>query len=250
VNYSLTLKGGWAGCTPTCVSTIDTNDPSIISGSSLSIINWVGSVTINDVVITGATTNPNGVDAALYIDTSKSITLNRVQVIDNTAVGFDGAHLDNRDAPPGAPAPITINDSVFNGQYGSGLIAQSEGAIKARNLTANYNGWNDSVLEYGAYLDNWWGADINQPITLSGTNEFKGNFGTGLMIDSYGAVTLNNITAYANDDASNDSFGNGSGVVIQNNHGSTASNVKLTGTNRISSNQLDGLYISATATSA
>jgi hypothetical protein len=232
-NFSLTLKGGWSGISGSTVT--NPAIPSMFDGSSLSIMNWNAPITISDIVVTSVTTNPNDT-YALYVQTNKGgITLDRVQVIDNYTGHVGGAHLNTVGATLGHPAPVTVIDSSFNNNYYDGLYLQSDGAVNIHDLTADYNG--GSIMGNGAYIDNYW-DNPNQPVTLTGTNEFKDNAGDGLHINSYGAVTLNNITAFHN------SFGlNGNGLYIDNAHDSTPSNVVLTGTNQFMYSGVDGLFI-------
>jgi hypothetical protein len=234
-NFALTIQGGWTG-TGFGVNQLNPSE----FNASLSINNWLAPVTINDILVTGVSAPLQ--DASLYIRSTKNITLNRVQVVDNTASGIRGAILSTSDAPLGAPAAVTVNNSVFNHNPGDGLVIYADGAVKIKNLTANFNGTVDGIVDYGANIYNTY-DNPDQPVTLAGTNEFKGNLGTGLNISSSGAVTLNNITAYKNDDGSNGGGGDGYGVYIDNTNDSTASNVSLTGANRMDDNQLTGLEI-------
>ncbi len=235
--YALTIQGGWTGSG----KTIDQFNPSEFN-ASLSILNWLAPITINDILVTGATVNPNpGTNGALQVETTKSIILNRVQSSENNNLW--GAVLDNG-IGNSSISPIIINDSTFNGNSGDGLHVFSIGAITVRNVTANFNGIDDANLEYGAFLTNFgFGPDTNQPVTLNGTNEFKGNLGTGLFVSSYGIVTLNNITATGNDDGTDSVNNDAQGVLVD-----ASLSVKMTGTNLINYNQTNGLDISSDGT--
>jgi hypothetical protein len=233
---SLTIKGGWNGISGSTIT--NPNTPSLFDSSSVSIINWHAPVTISDIMVTGVIANPYE-PYALSVQTDKGgITLNRVQAINNYASSFaSGAHLDTSTAV--SLSPVTVTDSVFNSNYGGGLFIQSYGAIVIRNLIADYN---------GSPAHNGDGADIinefsntNQPITLTGTNEFKGNSGNGIGIESSGTVTLNNMTANLNNNGS----GTGFGAEIFNNFGSSPSNVVLKGTNLFTYNGQGGLFITS-----
>jgi hypothetical protein len=230
---SLAIKGGWNGISGSTIT--NAFDPSEFN-ASITIKNWHAPITISDIVVTGASVNPN--DAyALYVQTDKGgITLNRVQVRDNYLGHLGGAHLDTSAAALGKPAPVTVNDSVFNNNYRDGLHLTAGGPVNIRNLTADYNG--GVILSVGAYIDNWW-FNPNQSVTLTGVNGFKSNYGTGLRINTFGAVSLNNITATGN----NYGATTGYGVTIDNTHDSTPAIVKLTGTNLFNFNAQDGLYI-------
>lgn len=243
-NFALTIQGGWSG-TPGSTA-LDSAAPYSIFLGSLSIVNWHAAVTINDIQITTATTNPNTPvvnTAALYVQTDKGgITLNRVNIFNNITTGMKGAHLTTTGAPAGAPAPVTVNNSVFNNNFGSGLYIQADGAVKIKNVTSIYNGLNDANEEFGVYIDNWW-DNLDQPVTFSGNNNILNNYGPGLKIDSFGVITLNNMNVSYNNDFSNNDQGDAYGAYIDNYHGATASNIVLTGVNNFNFNQLDGLTI-------
>ncbi|MFN8412100.1 MAG: hypothetical protein U0Z26_06905 [Anaerolineales bacterium] len=231
--YALTLQGGWTGSG----KTVDQFNPSEFN-ASLTIQNWIGAVTLNDILITGATVNPNfgtSATSALIVETKQAITLNRVQVTDS-GPGLNGADLANYGA--GTLAPITVNDSQFNHNAGDGLRVLSDGTITIRNLTVNYNGQN-GVLDYGAFISNL-NANAGKGITFTGSSQFRGNLGSGTYLASWGAITLNNITAYANGDATNTSAENGTGILI----GGSAS-IKMTGTNVITYNLRNGLDLTS-----
>ncbi len=231
--YALTIQGGWTGSG----KITDPFNPSEFN-ASLNILDWLAPITINDILITGATVNPHlGDQPALLVETTKSITLNRVQVIDNSLAG---ALLDNG-LGNSIISPVIVNDSVFNGNDRDGLVVYSLGAITIRNLTANFNRTDGGLPDYGAFLTNIL-VDANQPVTLNGTNYFNGNLGTGLFVSSFGVVTLNNITATGNDDNTDD-VDDAKGVYIQN-----SLSVKLTGTNLFNYNQSNGLEIGSDGT--
>lgn len=239
--YALTIQGGWNGTMGSKVT--DPFDPSEFN-ASLSILDWTGAITLNDLLITGATVNPNtgtSGTSALLVESKQAITLNRVQVSDNAGT-LNGADLNNQTSS--TLAPIAVNESVFNNNNGSGLLVYSIGAITIRNLTANDNGADDgNNFEYGAFVTNWLAVDANKPVTLSGMNQFKGNLGSGLYITSFGAVSLNNITAYANDDITDGDGGDGSGVIV-----AASLSIKMSGNNLINYNQVNGLDLSSDGT--
>jgi hypothetical protein len=144
-----------------------------------------------------------------------SITLNRVAAINNDG---DGAFLYN--LYDGIAKPVTITTSSsddlsradFASNGGNGLTVQSHGAITIAHLNASDNGWGTSG-GYGAYLDNCKYDFIEGicntanavPVTLTGDNTFSWNqtgtinSGYGLLVNSKGAITLNNVIANDND---------------------------------------------------
>ncbi len=233
-NFSLAIMGGWSGI-PGSTST-DPTTPSTFSNASLSIINWHAPITISDILLTDVTTNPNH-PYALDVQTDKGgITLDHVQAIDNYNPGIGGALLDTSLATLNHPAPVTVNNSAFDDNYYIGLDIISDGAVNIHDLTADWNGLADDV--YGALIYNN-EDNPNEPVTFTGTNEFKNNYGSGLWIYSNGAVTLHNITAFANN------YGGsiGDGVAVYNEFGTMPSNVVLTGTNLFDYNAQNGLII-------
>jgi hypothetical protein len=254
-NYSLTLQGGWNGVSGSTL--LNTPDPySYFTNMSLSILNWKGAVTINNIIFN--TLPGEGTDnPTLNIQSTKAITLNNIHINGNEGsetspgsgiyIGGQGARLDTKAAPALSPAAITVTNSSFTNNYGTGLYIQADGAVTLKTVVAVNNGGDPALNDYGVYIENWISSNnLNQPVTISGSNQFVGNKGTGLAIHSSGAVTLNNITAYGNIDPDDNGSGAGNdgyGLLIVNNHDASASNVKMTGTNLFNGNQVNGLNI-------
>jgi hypothetical protein len=233
---NLTLKGGWNGCNPTCVGTIDTTNPSEFNGS-LSIVNWAANVTLSDILVTGADTNPNGAVylgvevPALYVQTSGNITLTRVESSENQggADEMSGAFLN----PTGAGV-VTVTESRFNNNDNHGLIIYSiisANSVTLKNVTANENDSADGVL-----IANNWGI-IAKPVAVTNSS-FNQNGLNGLSVLSRGAVTLANISAALNGE---------SGVTINNCDGIPTcfgiGPVKVNGFNNFSDNSGTGLFV-------
>jgi len=109
---------------------------------------------------------------------------------------------------------------------------ESKGAITVAGLQAT-----GSLFNSGVQLDNTpSGPGSPQNVTVNGSNRFDNNLGDGLEIDSYGAVTLNSITA----------VGNGlTGVTVRNHTGSAPKPVVLKGSSTFTSNTGWGLSISS-----
>ena len=97
--------------------------------------------------------------------------------------------------------------NVFNDNGGRGLEIVSQGAIMVNNVTAIWNGFAGDLE--GVYLHNNYDAAKPQVITLTGYNYFLHNAYDGLGIKSYGAITMNNITAADNGNDVNNDFGTG-----------------------------------------
>jgi hypothetical protein len=132
-----------------------------------------------------------------------------------------GALLDNR--YDNAVGGITIKgfaNTSFNGE--KGLEISSTGAVTLANIVSNGN------AAAGVVIAN--DSDPAKPanVTITGTNLFNGNVGTGLEITSFGTVLLNNLTA--NDNT------NGGGANVDNSGGSIVKSVTLNGNNMFNNN--------------
>lgn len=181
----LDIRGGWNGdALGTISSTTTFNVP-------LEIINWTGNITINDLVITGASGTGLTVDIA---------------------------------------GDVVLGDLDVTGNDGSGLYINSGGVVTATNISANDNGL-VSLSGAGAEI---YGSEFN----LSGTNEFSGNYESGLFVSTSGDIAIDNLTA--ND---NGVFGNAFGAELY----SASGDVDLLGTNQFIDNNNSGLYIQALA---
>ncbi len=145
-----------------------------------------------------------------------------------TGNGGDGANLDNTSSTT-AQGIVLSGTNVFGDNGGDGLEALSKGPITANNLIANMNGGN------GVLLDNQ-SAATAQPVKVTGTNEFKYNDDIGLVINTLGLVTLNNLDANENGD---------SGAEIANQSSPTNQAVTMTGVNNFISNGDYGLSVSS-----
>ncbi len=208
-NYSLTLQGGWDG-----TSTIGSN----ISGSSVfsvpvSIVNWGGPVTINQIVIDG--TNSTG----LEIETSGDIALDEVSSINNSGNGAELTSL-------GSVTLTGVN--IFDDNDDVGLYISAADDIDAENLSADGNG-SGGIAGNGAELYSTSGS-----VTLSGINTFEDNFDAGLYVEATGDVDVENVTASGN---------GGSGAELA----SSAGGVNLIGTLVFEDNTLTGLFVDAFA---
>ncbi|HUH97029.1 MAG TPA: hypothetical protein VLZ89_06710 [Anaerolineales bacterium] len=277
VNFSLTLKGGWNGClsTPpyTCTNSIDTSSPSVFD-MPISITGWNNNVTLSDITIDGATaTGP-----ALTITTTKNITLTRVTSKNNTtgtsssdgsAGTQGGAYLDNclfNGTKCQGSGNVVVSTGAFDTNIGGdGLYVESGGTIAASNVDASGNTGvcvpldpNGDCTGFGATFDN---QHASKPKTLSLTEAddtfaFNNNYSDGLHIYSIGAVTLNNITANDNGTAAGSiplgTDGNpldGVGAVLQNSFtgATSASTLKISGTNQFNDNYSSGLSATSSA---
>jgi hypothetical protein len=187
-NYSLTIKGGWTGAG----TTIDQTSPSEFD-EGFSIINWVGNITISDILIDGADIVSASDQAALNVDTNGSIVLNRVQSNNNTNSGAQdtfGANLDN----DGGTGNVTVTNSSFGNNDGRGITIYSKGSITLKNVMVYDNG--NASLRYGAFLVNNTAA-TPKPVSVTNST-FSNNGDTGLYIASDGTVTLSYVNASLN----------------------------------------------------
>jgi hypothetical protein len=170
------------------------------------------------------------------------ITLPDLESRDN---GGDGLSLSNIDAPANATADISIGtgkagwcNALSGNDYG--LRLYSRGAITLNNMCVSENGI-DASDGYGAWIDNTASGWVT-PVVLKGTNSFAGNYSGGLVIQSYGAISANNLTANENI--------NGGGAVLNNiitphSYVIPPQKVSLTGSSQFSWNMGTGLNISS-----
>ncbi|MBL8099559.1 MAG: hypothetical protein JNK81_10270, partial [Anaerolineales bacterium] len=213
-NFSLTLQGGWNG----------TFGSTTIIGTStfsraITITNWNGAITINDIIVDTATGD------GLTVTTTGNIVLKNVQSNNNTG---RGATLDNSTGS----GDITITNSKFNNNGGAaGLTVISKGTITIKDLTANDN------TNYGVNLDND-SATTAKTVSLSGNNTFNTNGSVGLFISSVGAITVNNVSA--NNNSTGTDLNN---ALLINGLVPATAGVTLTGTNIFNDNTNAGINI-------
>jgi hypothetical protein len=261
-NFNLTIKGGWVGSG----TGIDITSPSVFNGATLEIKNWIGDITLSDIVFTNIVGETS---TALSVQTAGKITLTRVEVVDNAG---SGVSLDNA---AGTKDVIVAASTFEENDGGDGLSVISQGLVTLNNIDASFNGGSGTSINnvsvtlkgitllgvnvfsenqsngleiissgqitagnlinnansgYGLLVDN---SSSTKSVIISGTSEFKFN-GGGVNILSKGSITLNNISA------SNSLLFEGA---LLDNSGASSANVTLTGTNTFDSNQMDGLRI-------
>lgn len=193
-----------------------------------------GAVTPAGINILGTNLFDSNAAGGSYVESQGLIKTNNIT--SNNSAGGYGASLNNGFA--GIKAGITLTGiNSFNGNRTSGLEIVTNGAITASNITASLttNGFGASFNNTGS------GNTAPKAITLSGNNNFNSSHTSGLIIDSYGAVTINNLTASYNGWG----LATGIGADIDNNaSGATiALSVTLTGNNSFIDNYQQGLYI-------
>jgi hypothetical protein len=194
------------------------------------------STTSATITIGGTNVFTGNVGYGLRIDSKGNVGLNNLTADTNNY----GTYIYNNTSTTNATVTLTGANS-FSGNTYEGLYIYSKGAIDLSNITANGN-TNGNTSGTGAYLRNDYTGAVGG-VSISGTNSFSGNDASGLVIDSRGAVSLNNIIANSN------IYGNG--VNIENCNYSSgvcqgSGDVTLTGTLFFTNNgdNDDGLVIS------
>ncbi len=216
-----------------------------VSLSSLTALNNVTGIGVDvengpvgssgGIMLSGVNRLEENGQTGLYILTRGPVTLNSLTASSNGLAGSgSGAIISNQNAATPQPVKLT-GTNTFNDNDGQGLFVASRGAITANNLSASRNAGGE-----GASLDNNVDVDVPSAVTLTGTNLMNDNSMDGLYVVSYGAITINNLTANGNGTSTN-----GYGAYLVNTSGATPQAVKLTGTNTFNGNYDGGLGIAA-----
>jgi hypothetical protein len=180
-NYPLTIQGGWRGLRTVAV---DHTDRSVFTGDFLHVYMWNSSVTINDILVDGA--SESGID----VYASGDMNLSNVDCRNNTGGSGGGVHGASLFNYASGNGNVTVSNSTFNSNRDGGLFITAARAISINNVTANGNGVNG----VGAALDNRYGSTRPQPVTFTGTNTFNDN-GSGVSVLSKGPIVVHEITA-------------------------------------------------------
>ncbi len=190
----------------------------------------------------------NNYNDGLQVSSMGAITLMNITANHNGA--SSGAHSYGAEVTNNysfATLGVTLTGlNIFNENYKDGLFITSRGPVTASNLTADSNGSSGSGVE----IDNH-NAVTAQPVTLTGTNEFKSNNQSGLSILSNGLITLNNLVADKNlgsatpcpGNPSNPALSTCSGVYLYNSYATYSSGVTIAGSNEFNNNTNYGLLI-------
>jgi hypothetical protein len=203
-------------------------------------------VTLTGVTVTGTTFGPG-----FEVGSTGLVTMTGVTVSGNSGMGLiiSNSSTLNRN--------VVLTNITANGNGGDGISVTSTGSVLVYGATANA-----STSGSGIGVNNSSGTG-SVTITNSGaiTNNFNGNFGYGVYVNTRGAVTVNKVAAAGNHQ-SNISISNstGSGSVTMSNitsNGSLASGasvvtsgeVTITGFNA-SGNTTSGLIIQNATTGA
>ena len=197
---------------------------------------FTGATSTSNVTITGSNQFKDDYYTGLSVDSSGAITANNLDA-ESSTLG-SGAFLRNELA---AYRPVTLTGvNMFNTNDLSGLVIWSNGPIVASNITANSN-----QKEYGAFLCNYSACNLTanpvsfQPITLTEANAtytINGNYWDGLFAESYGAITVTNVTASGNGTSTTTNGGVGAWLENDFAPAPAASPVTLNGNNTFSGN--------------
>jgi hypothetical protein len=191
-----------------------------------------GAPSAQSVTLAGTNVFSSNYGHGLSITSVGAVSLNNATASSNGSggSGYDGVNIDNSG---NTPQKVTLTGiSFFAGNRDNGLEIYSKGAVSLQNISAT-----GSLLNNGVKVDNTSGLDtLAQAVTISGTNTFSDNAAQGLHVESYGVITLNNVTATGN-------TGYGAEIINNLSNAATAPKVALTGTNTFSNNDNYGLSV-------
>jgi hypothetical protein len=230
----LEIRGGWNGDAFGTISTTTTFSVPI------EVINWAGTITINDLIITGVP------GTGLTVDIAGDVLLRNLDISgnDNTGLSISSGGTvtgENITANNNGLASLSgfgaeiygveldlsgVNE--FTGNYNSGLIVSTTGNILTDNLTANNNGIFGNAFGVELYSA---AGDVN----MLGANQFAGNLNNGLYIEALnGSIGVENISA------------NNNGLVALSGYGAEVYGLELdmSGMNEFNGNYNSGLYVS------
>ena len=193
-NYNLTLQGGW-DITDNSVDPNDTTDidiPIIIGSSSNP---WIGSLTINNINISGVSDQ-----AGLTLYTQGDIVLSNVEVADSQS----GADLNAGDE-------VSVSDSDFNNNQEGGATVTAGGNVTVNNSHFDNNGSSTTdgyglnaqsggdvtLTQVSAHNNTLFGANLTGVVVNVTNSSFREN-DSGLQAESTGNVTLTSVTANDN----------------------------------------------------
>ena len=216
------------------------------AGSGVDLTNDYNTATSSPISVTGINWfNSDHLDG-LFVNSYGAITLNNINASnDGLATAFEGLYAQNIGVT--IPKSITLNGvNTLNRNGGYGAVIESDGSITLNNVTADCNGFSGGDCKTGGtgssgiYTDNsYLGSTRPQAVNLLGTNEISFNDADNLDVESYGTVTINNLTA-------NDSV-TGYGANLYDLSVPTGA-VHLTGLNTFDGNHSWGLYAESTST--
>ena len=166
----LTLQGGWNGGTGAGFALSGVTEFTV----PLSILNWNGDITLNDLLISN--TGSDG----LYVTASGDIRVNRLESRGNSG---RGAYLNNSSGGPGVE--VSVENSSFHDNQ-AGLDVYSSGDVSLAFMDAHHN------LSNGAYIESAGDVTVDD-------SDFRVNGDYGLGILSAEDVSLSQLLAAQND---------------------------------------------------
>jgi hypothetical protein len=229
----LAIQGGWNFST----NALDTATPysALNFGTgSFTITNWTHNVALSDILFTGTT---GGIYETFAVTGTGNVSLDNVDVTESGSqpgetVGAKPGFIINTDGD------VSITDSSFISNLGSGLMVTSGGDVTLDGVTANWNAGDGANIDTCNYSDTG-----NKPctttgqISISGYNTFSNNDASGMVIHSGGLITeADTATIYAE---SNDNIG----MQIWRDGTTTTQPISLLGANTFITNMSDGLLI-------
>lgn len=188
----------------------------------------INSPTKAGINVNGTNTFNSNTGKGLLIWTLGNVKTNSISASSNTGIGFD---LYGTFDPNTGNVTMSGNN-FFNANTGGSIQIDSYGTVTLNNITSTGSAGS------GVNINNIYGGNTApKPVTLTGTIVISNNTGgSGLLINSYGAITINNLTANNN---------NAFGAVLQNSGTSVPAAVTLNGTNKFDNNVSDNLNISS-----
>lgn len=133
---------------------------------------------------------------------------------------------------------MSPNSGHFSGNASDGIHIHARGAIHLSRVVAENNGGHGALVDNCVWNFSLVSCTITDNVSLSGvSNGFNGNRRTGLLVSSFGAISVDNINAWGN---------GGKGVYLTNAYGVSGVTVKSSnpnGANRILQNGNIGLTV-------
>jgi hypothetical protein len=210
------------------------------------------------VTVNGVNTFNSNVNSGLVIDSKGAVKANSVTANCNgysgacgvsgangTGVLINNCHLNATPACTGGGSVTFTGTNFFNSNYGGahagGLDITTGGAVSLSSTTASLNQHGTGIRIDSTVA----GPTVRQPITLSGTFNFNGNWDSGALLLAFGKITASNVTANWNS-----ASGGNPGLGLNNWYGDDTArplaSVSLTGVNTFIGNGGDGMDINAT----
>lgn len=207
----------------------------------------VGTVTINNSSFNkNQTINTINHWAGLSILAKGAITLTNVTASGNgyyTGVAYSkayGVYLNNQQAV--SSANISLTQSVFDGNFWSGLAILTKGSVKLNTISASSNGISAAPdwQIYGMDIDADEGSGSVTLTSTLGDSFFDNNDGTGIRVFAKGNVSLTGKAGWESSSSSNGTGANGYGISVDNTAGLGSVTIKNFD---LLANQVNGLRV-------